>query len=64
MKAANESLIERNEELLSKCHDMEQHLSEVTKEKHKVKDQSQLLSQKVLSETTLNILQVCHPSQC
>ena len=31
LKAANEGLIEHNKELLSKCRDMEQHLSEVTK---------------------------------
>ena len=43
MKAANESLIEHNEELFSKCCDMEQHFSEVTKEKHKMKGQLQLL---------------------
>ena len=53
LKAANESLIEHNEELLSKCHDMEQHLSEVAKEKHKVEGQLQVLSQQVLSEMTL-----------
>ena len=54
LKAANESLIEHNEELLSKCRDMEQHLSEVTKEKHKVEGQLQLLlTQRVLSEATL-----------
>ena len=41
LKAANESLIENNEELLSKCRDKEQHLSEVTKEKHKVEGQLQ-----------------------
>ena len=39
LKAANESLIEHNEEFLSKYHDMEQHLSEVTREKHKVEGQ-------------------------
>ena len=43
LKAANESLIEHNEELLSKCRDIEQHLLEVTKEKHKMKGQLQLL---------------------
>ena len=54
LKAANESLIEHNEELLSNCHDMEQHLSEVTKAKHKVAGQLQLLlTQRVLSEATL-----------
>ena len=54
LKAANESLIKNNEELLSKCRDMEQHLSEVTKEKHKVEGQLQLLlTQRVLSEATL-----------
>ena len=39
LKAANESLIEHNEELLLKCHDIEQNLSQVTKEKHKVEGQ-------------------------
>jgi len=53
LKTANESLIEHNKELLSKCWDMEQHLSEVTKEKHKVEGHLQLLSLQVLSETTL-----------
>ena len=43
LKAANEILIEHNEELLSKCRDMEQHLSEVTKEKHKVEGQLQII---------------------
>ena len=54
LKATNESLTEHNEELLSKYRDMEQHLSEVTKEKHKVEGQLQLLlTQRVSSEATL-----------
>ena len=43
-----------NTELLSKFTDVEQHLSEVTKEKQKLEYQLQVLSQKVLNKATLN----------
>ena len=36
LKVANKTLIECNEELLTKCHVLEQQLLEVTKDKQKV----------------------------
>ena len=56
LKAANETLVVNNTELLSKFtddSDVEQHLSEVTKEKQRLEYQLQVLSQKVLNEATL-----------
>ena len=53
LKAANEALVVNNTELLSKFTDVEQRLSEVTKEKQKLEYQLQVLSQKVLNEATL-----------
>ena len=53
LKAANKKLIEDNEKLLSRCCDMEQHVSEANREKHKLKIQLQMLSQQLLNEATL-----------
>ena len=52
LKAANEALDQHNKELLLQCSDAEQCLSEVNKEKHKLENQLQVLSQQVLSEVT------------
>ena len=53
LKAANEVLVKHNKELFSKFTDVEQCLSKVNKEKHKLEDQLQVLSQQVISEATL-----------
>ena len=53
LKAANEALVKHNKELFSKFTDVEQCLSKVNQEKHKLEDQLQVLSQQVISEATL-----------
>ena len=55
LKVADETLIECNEELLTKCLVLEEHLLEVTKDKQKVQSQLQLISQEVLNGTTLMV---------
>ena len=71
LKVVNETLIECNEELLSKCHVIEQQLLEVTKDQQKVQSQLQVLSRQVINETMLRdddkkvkYFTVCHHSQC
>ena len=51
LKVDNETLIECNEELLSKCHVIE--LLEVTKDQQKVQSQLQVLSRQMINETML-----------
>ena len=47
------TLIECNEELLSKCHAIKQQLLEVIKDQQKVQSQLQVLSRQVMNETIL-----------